>query len=601
MKSDQKPMTVEKLLQLHAEDMLKANPEYQRGRVWSQDNKRKLIDSIFRGYPLPLFYLHQVESVVGPFKNTRFEIIDGQQRLNALHDFRQGAFKTFEPMTDTKARFPEFIKRLPCPWAKQDFSSLSAELQNQFLQTQLNVAFITTDNKDESRDLFVRLQAGLPLTPQEKRDAWPGQFTDFVLSLGGKPELSRYPGHDFFTKLMGARSTKDRGKFRQVAAQIAMLFLTRRWDNEVCDIKAASIDDFYYQHIDFDRTEADAQRLESILSKIVELLGDGKRKYLLNHEAIHLVLLVDSLWDDYTRGWEKDLAPAFDRFRHGCAIGRQKKNQEAGHEYWNRYGFLTRSNADLSGYISRRHDFFKSEMLKWMTLTLKDRTRSFGQLDREYVYYHSSKQCAVCGSQVLWNDIDIHHVNPHGQGGPTSTDNAVLVHSYCHPKGVEAEKEFATAWFNRRSQLTLSVASESLPDESATEPAESRSLGFHLNGEFHPARSQADILRCVFSKLAADNPDFPEKFFSIQSHNRKRLILARSPHEIFPNCPRLNETRTFEISPGWWLGLNWNRDTTEKILQLACVAADLVWGRSLIAVFDRSDESEPDEAMVAET
>jgi hypothetical protein len=68
----------------------------------------------------------------------------------------------------------------------------------------------------------------MPLTSQEKRDAWPGQLTDFVLRLGGKTGLARYPGHDFFNVLMRAQRVQDRGKLRQLAAQIAMLYYTRR-------------------------------------------------------------------------------------------------------------------------------------------------------------------------------------------------------------------------------------------------------------------------------------------------------------------------------------------------------------------------------------
>src|SRR5436305_2056144 len=82
---------------------------------------------------------------------------------------------------------------------------------------------ITTSNEHEARDLFIRLQAGLPLNAQETRDAWPGHFTDFVLRVGGKPQIARYPGHPFFTKILGMRPATDRGKTRQLAAQIAML------------------------------------------------------------------------------------------------------------------------------------------------------------------------------------------------------------------------------------------------------------------------------------------------------------------------------------------------------------------------------------------
>jgi hypothetical protein len=56
---------------------------------------------------------------------SRFEIIDGQQRINALADFTDGAFKLFDPVKDeAEARFPEFIKRQPCPWAAKTFQDL---------------------------------------------------------------------------------------------------------------------------------------------------------------------------------------------------------------------------------------------------------------------------------------------------------------------------------------------------------------------------------------------------------------------------------------------------------------------------------------------
>jgi len=35
----------------------------------------------------------------------------------------------------------------------------------------------------------------------------------------------------------------------------------------------------------------------------------------IGHEAISLVLLVDSLWDDYTKSWDDKLAVAFDAFQ----------------------------------------------------------------------------------------------------------------------------------------------------------------------------------------------------------------------------------------------------------------------------------------------
>src|SRR2546430_14434600 len=124
-------------------------------------------------------------------RNEGLEIIDGQQRINALYTFNEGAFKLFDPIKDDKqARFPNFIKRKACPWARADFLSLDPVLKDRFLSTPLNVVKVTTDDEDEARDLFIRLQAGLPLNAQEKRDAWPGGVTQPVVQLHGKRGLT---------------------------------------------------------------------------------------------------------------------------------------------------------------------------------------------------------------------------------------------------------------------------------------------------------------------------------------------------------------------------------------------------------------------------
>jgi hypothetical protein len=61
----------------------------------------------------------------GKLVSQRFEIIDGQQRINALSDFHDGAFKLLDPVKDeAEARFPEFIKKQPCPWASKTFQDL---------------------------------------------------------------------------------------------------------------------------------------------------------------------------------------------------------------------------------------------------------------------------------------------------------------------------------------------------------------------------------------------------------------------------------------------------------------------------------------------
>src|SRR5436309_3095874 len=132
MKSTPDLKTVEALLQLKTYNMLFANPEYQRGAVWTTAQKKRLVDSVFRGYPIPLIYLHHITKEVAGAKREDYEVIDGQQRINALYEYKEGSFKLFDPEVDEEeAQFPSFITEQPCPWGGKLFEELAPELQKQ--------------------------------------------------------------------------------------------------------------------------------------------------------------------------------------------------------------------------------------------------------------------------------------------------------------------------------------------------------------------------------------------------------------------------------------------------------------------------------------
>ena len=428
--------TIKDLVELRRNDIARPNPEYQRGIAWKPDQQMKLIDSVMRGYQLPVIYLHDIKKEIAGRRQEYYEIIDGQQRMAALFFFVEGAFRLYKA-DDPKARFPMFLQEQSCPWGGKDFHSLSEDLKERLLTTKLPVALIETEDSNEVRDLFVRLQAGLPLNAQEKRDSYPGQFTEFVLRLGGKPEIPRFPGHDFFRRVMKMNPTRDRGKTRQLAAQIAILFLERgaKGPYHFTDISARAIDDYYYSHLDFDASEPGAQRIETILTKLDELLGTGNRPRLRAHDAIHLLLFVDSIWDDYTRSWEATQVTAHDRFSEEFAKAAQTKGDLNPDEIWLHYGVWTRTNSDRGDSIRRRHQFFSQRMADYLgNLTRKDPTRAFGQLEREVIYWRDQKKCWVCQSEVSWSDAEIHHVKEHSQGGRTELTNGKLVHRHCHPR-----------------------------------------------------------------------------------------------------------------------------------------------------------------------
>ena len=160
MKTSQGYMRIEDLVELRRSDMMKVNPEYQRGEVWTVAQQKKLIDSVPRGYQLPVIYLYIITKTVANLTQDRLEIIDGQQRIQSLYMFNEGAFNLFDP-ADPKARFPRFLQDQPCSWAGKKFDSLTNEFKDKFLNTELPISYIESEDENEIRDLFVRLQAGL--------------------------------------------------------------------------------------------------------------------------------------------------------------------------------------------------------------------------------------------------------------------------------------------------------------------------------------------------------------------------------------------------------------------------------------------------------
>ncbi len=248
------------------------------------------------------------------------------------------------------------------------------------------------------------------------------------------------------------------------------------YDRPIAVSKIGSTSNFYYENLGFDAASADARRLSEILDKLTMLLRDQKRPKIIGHEAIHLVLLLDTLLDDYTRSWEGPFATAFDSFRHSIAQGKVTRDDANPSEYWLKYGVGTRVNSDRADTIQRRHEFFAAKMHNLLQPQMKDPQRLFGDLERDLIYYRDRKRCGVCETEVAWDDAEVHHVQQHSQGGKTLLKNGALVHAHCHPKGAAATQEFAKKW----RQQSATMASDRLVDSDGTGPSAEDEEGDHV-------------------------------------------------------------------------------------------------------------------------
>lgn len=143
-------------------------PDFQRQEIWSPAKKRRLIDTVLRGWSIPPVFL-----VVT--KDGRMEVLDGQQRLAALRDFVQNDFSIDGDITPLDDR----IKSLDGTYYRR-LSPADKRLMDQYT---LRCFRITDYLPDEPSELFYRLNQPSMLTAGEQRNAFYGPAREELKDL----------------------------------------------------------------------------------------------------------------------------------------------------------------------------------------------------------------------------------------------------------------------------------------------------------------------------------------------------------------------------------------------------------------------------------
>lgn len=100
---------IQRVYDYYINKKLLINRKYQRKLVWAIEEKQAFIDSILNGFPVPLILLAETNFE----EASRFEVIDGMQRLNAIMSFIEGEFSLngfyfdLETMAETKLLLDE--------------------------------------------------------------------------------------------------------------------------------------------------------------------------------------------------------------------------------------------------------------------------------------------------------------------------------------------------------------------------------------------------------------------------------------------------------------------------------------------------------------
>lgn len=170
-------------------------PEYQRRLRWDDTKKSRLIESFIMNVPVPPVFLYEVN--LGSY-----EVMDGQQRLNAIVDFLQGRFeltglKIWPSLNGrTFARLPPMVRR----------GLERAKVSSITLMSDSSAS--AGDDMDLRAQVFERLNTGGErLNPQELRNSlFSGSFNRLLVDLAKQPEFTsawEIPSHEDHTRSDG--------------------------------------------------------------------------------------------------------------------------------------------------------------------------------------------------------------------------------------------------------------------------------------------------------------------------------------------------------------------------------------------------------------
>jgi len=124
-------------------------PDYQRDYKWDLKVASRFIESILLDFPIPYLYIADVDAPDNPELDGRVEIIDGSQRIRALHFFCNDEFQ-LEQLKELK-ELEGFT-----------FSDFSAARRRRFLRETLRMVELKGEVDESSRrDLFERINSGV--------------------------------------------------------------------------------------------------------------------------------------------------------------------------------------------------------------------------------------------------------------------------------------------------------------------------------------------------------------------------------------------------------------------------------------------------------
>lgn len=382
--------------EVDANDII-ADPDYQRHYVYDDKRASLLIESILIGIPIPVVYLAEED-------DGALSVIDGQQRIMSFVRYLKNEFALTGLIK---------LKNLNGVYYK----NLDKVIQRNLRNKSISAVCIENGSQGLKYDIFSRLNLGaVKLRDQEVRNClYRGTFNDMLKDIAEHNETLKILFHD----------ENNRFNYEE---RILRFFALRNYMNLKGTYKLM-MNSYMQKHANASEKELQKfkKQYNSLIDTIKTVIGDNvffslaptsRSRNKFNGAIYDSIIIPFSYF------------PKSSIIRHADEIREQINDLKSSNEDYQKWVYVgTNAGIKIRSRINAVMNILRTILEPTAS---SQQVRLFDPSIKEQLF-HPGYICSYCGNQILSiDDCEIDHIIPFSQGGPTSLENAQLLHKHCN-------------------------------------------------------------------------------------------------------------------------------------------------------------------------